>query len=247
MRRFAGACWFVFNKALALQKERYEQGQKKLGYAGLCKRLTEWRGGGETPWLKDAPVQPLQQTLKDLERAYKVQRLHTRIAHCRKDDLHKATTTISQNHAMVCIEDLQERNMSKSTAGTADAPGKNVQAKSGLNQAILDQGGFEFRRQLEYKRAWNGGMLVAVPPHNTSKTCPSCGHVSADNRKTQVQFLCMRCGHEDNADVVGAIHVLRAGQARLACGEDVSRAKPAKAQRAASVKQEPAEVSQAEA
>jgi len=39
MRRFAGSCRFVFNKALALQKERYEQGEKKLSYAGLCKEL----------------------------------------------------------------------------------------------------------------------------------------------------------------------------------------------------------------
>ncbi len=37
MRRFAGSCRFVFNKALALQKARDEQGEKKLGYAGLCK------------------------------------------------------------------------------------------------------------------------------------------------------------------------------------------------------------------
>ena len=34
MRRFAGSCRFVFNKALALQKARHEQGDKKLGYAG---------------------------------------------------------------------------------------------------------------------------------------------------------------------------------------------------------------------
>src|SRR5579864_4890204 len=70
MRRFAGSCRFVFNKALALQKQRYEQGEKKLGYAGLCKELTAWRNGTETPWLADAPTHPLQQTLKDLERAY---------------------------------------------------------------------------------------------------------------------------------------------------------------------------------
>ena len=31
MRRFAQACRFVFNKALALQKERYERGDKKPG------------------------------------------------------------------------------------------------------------------------------------------------------------------------------------------------------------------------
>ncbi len=70
MRRFAGSCRFVFNKALALQKERYELGENKLGYAGLCKLLTGWRNGTQTPWLKDAPTHPLQQTLKDLERAY---------------------------------------------------------------------------------------------------------------------------------------------------------------------------------
>ncbi len=362
MRRFAGSCRFVFNRALALQKERYEQGEKKLGYAGLCKLLTEWRNGPETPWLADAPVHPLQQTLKDLERAYanffakradfprfkkkgqsdsfrypdpkqikldqgnsriflpklgwlryrnsrkvlgevknvtvsqscgkwfvsiqtereiqapvpkatsavgidmgiarfatlsdgtfyaplnsfkrhedrlrkaqqamsrktkfsnnwkkakaRVQRIHFRIGNARRDYLHKATTTISKNHAMVCIEDLQVRNMSKSAAGTTEQPGKHVRAKSGLNKAILDQGWFEFRRQLDYKLAWAGGHLIVVPPQNTSRTCPACGHVSADNRQTQARFLCVECGFEENADLVGAINILRAGHARCAC------------------------------
>ncbi len=33
--------------------------------------LVEWKNATETQWLKDAPSQPLQQSLKDLERAYK--------------------------------------------------------------------------------------------------------------------------------------------------------------------------------
>ena len=70
MRRFAGSCRFVFNRALTMQKAIYEGGEAKLGYAGLCKTLTEWRNSAETAWLADAPVHPLQQTLKDLERAY---------------------------------------------------------------------------------------------------------------------------------------------------------------------------------
>jgi putative transposase len=71
MRRFAGSCRFVFNKGLASQKERYEHGEKKLGDAGLCKLLTEWPNSSATAWLADAPlVHPLQQPLKDLERAY---------------------------------------------------------------------------------------------------------------------------------------------------------------------------------
>ncbi len=378
MRRFAGSCRFVFNKALALQKERFEHGEKKLGYAGLCKLLTEWRNGSDTPWLSDAPVHPLQQTLKDLERAYtnffakradfprfkkkgqndsfrypdpkqikldqanarlflpklgwlrarfsrdvpgtvrnvtmsssggkwfvsiqtereveppipcatsavgidvgvarfatfsdgtflaplnsfkkhesrlcryqramsrkvkfsknwrkakaRVQRIHARIGNARRDYLHKATTAISQSHAMVAIEDLQVRNMSKSAAGSAEKPGRNVRAKSGLNKSILDQGWFEFRRQLDYKLAWNGGWLVAVSPHNTSRICPACGHVSADNRQTQAEFLCVECGYKNNADVVGAINVLARGHRVAACGEPV--------QSGHSVKQEPTE------
>lgn len=378
MRRFAGACRFVYNKALALQKENHEAGNKFIGYVNMAKHLTAWRNSLNTSWLKDAPCHALQHALKDLEKAYKnffakranfprfkrkgggdsfrypdpkqikldqansriflpklgwlryrnsrhvlgevrnvtvslvggkyfasiqtqreveqplptaqtaigidvgiarfatmsdgepivpldsfkkhqqrlaryqrrmsrkvkfsnnwkkakarVLKIHTGIANARKDFLHKNSTTISKNHALVCIEDLQVRNMSKSAAGTADAPGRNVRAKSGLNRAILDQGWFEFRRQLEYKLAWNGGMIIAVPPRNTSRTCPCCGHISAENRRTQAQFLCVECGFEENADVVGAINILRAGYAQLACGEPV--------QSGHSAKQEPTE------
>jgi len=362
MSRFSGSCRFVYNKALALQKEYYESQGKKHSYSALCKMLTQWRASTETLWLCDSPSQALQQSLKDLDRAYtnffakradfprfkkkgvcdsfrypdpkqikldeangriflpklgwmryrkscniqgvlrnvtvslragkwfvsiqtrrevekplpkttstigidmgvirfatfsdgnslaplnsfkrheialrkaqqslsrkkkfsgnwgktkrKVQRLHARIGNARLDYLHKATTIISKNHAMVCIEDLQVRNMSKSAAGTREAPGRNVRAKSGLNKAILDQGWFEFRRQLQYKLDWSGGILIAVPPQNTSRTCPACGHVSKNNRRTQAHFACVECGYENNADVVGAINILRAGHARLAC------------------------------
>ncbi|WP_201641770.1 RNA-guided endonuclease InsQ/TnpB family protein [Paraburkholderia metrosideri] len=166
----------------------------------------------------------------------RVQRIHARIGNARRDYLHKTTTTISQNHAMVCVEDLQVRNMSRSAAGSTERPGRNVRAKSGLNRAILDQGWCEFRRQLDYKLAWSGGFLIAVPPQNTSRTCPSCNHVSRNNRQTQSRFACMSCGYDNHADVVGAINVLERGQRLLACGETVQSGR--------SVKQEPAEATQ---
>jgi len=55
-----------------------------------------------------------------------VQLIHARIGNARRDYLHKATTTFSQNHAMVCIEDLQVRNMSKSASGTPETPAGRV-------------------------------------------------------------------------------------------------------------------------
>lgn len=155
----------------------------------------------------------------------RVQRIHVRIANARRDFLHKTSTTISKNHAMVVVEDLQVSNMSRSAAGTVENPGRNVRQKAGLDRSILDQGWAEFRRQVEYKMLWAGGLFLAVPPMNTSRTCPSCGHVSADSRRSQAVFRCVECGFEENADLVAAINILRAGRARLACqvNGDLSR------------------------
>ncbi|WKS97548.1 RNA-guided endonuclease InsQ/TnpB family protein [Gallibacterium anatis] len=143
----------------------------------------------------------------------KIAKLHHKIANCRKDFLHKISTQISKNHAMIYIEDLQVSNMSKSAKGTVEAHGKNVKQKSGLNRSILDQSWFEFRRQLDYKTQWRGGFLVAVPPQNSSRTCPCCGHISKENRQTQANFECVECGYTENADVVGALNVLGRGRA----------------------------------
>ena len=71
MRCFAGSCRFVYNKALAIQKENYEEGNKFINYVSMAKRLTGWRNATDTLWLKNAPYHPLQHALKDLEKAYK--------------------------------------------------------------------------------------------------------------------------------------------------------------------------------
>ncbi|WP_412504086.1 helix-turn-helix domain-containing protein, partial [Shewanella indica] len=57
---------FVYNKALALQKERHEQGEKKLSAFELNNLLPQWKAEPETKWLSDSPSQTLQQSLKDL-------------------------------------------------------------------------------------------------------------------------------------------------------------------------------------
>ena len=375
MRRFSGCCRFIWNKALALEKETYESEGKRLGYYKLANLLREWKKEDSTAFLAEAHSQILQQALKDLDRAYKnffakraafprfkkkgvhdafrypqgfkvdecnsrvflpkigcvkyrnsrniqgtpkqvtvslsadkwyvsiqtereiddpvhtstsaigidmgiarfatmsdgtyiepinsfkkhekklakiqrklskmqkfsnnwqkqklkLQRQHRKIANVRTDFLHKHTTAISKNHAMVVIEDLQVRNMSRSASGTLEQPGRNVQAKSGLNKSILDQGWFEFRRQLAYKLAWLGGTLLVVPPQYTSQTCSNCGCIDKGNRLSQAVFKCASCGFETNADFNAALNILAAGQAVSACGAGRAQA-PA-------MKQEPA-------
>ena len=147
----------------------------------------------------------------------KVNQAHRKIANCRYDYLHKLSTEISKTHAIVCVENLDIDNMTKSASGTVENPGKNVAQKSGLNKSILDQGWGMFINMLKYKQEWAGGEVVPVPAPYTSQTCPNCEHCSKQNRLTQEEFVCIICGYENNADHVGAINVERAGHARIVC------------------------------
>jgi putative transposase len=150
----------------------------------------------------------------------RIQNLHHHIANQRNDHLHKASCDISQNHAMVVMEDLKVKNMTASSKGTIEKPGRNVRQKAGLNKAILDQGWGEFQRQIGYKLDWQGGLLVLVNPAYTSHACSECGHVAKENRKTQVRFKCVKCGHVENADTNAAKNIKAAGLRRVSLWRD---------------------------
>ncbi len=160
----------------------------------------------------------------------RLQKIHRKIAHVRKDFQHKLSTKLSNSHAMIVVEALKISNMSRSASGTLDNPGKNVKAKSGLNKSILDQAWGEFKRQISYKLAWKGGIYLAVPAPYTSQTCSVCGEKDKASRQGQERYVCTSCGYEANADINAAKNILAAGHAVLACGEDAL---------ATSMKQEP--------
>jgi len=152
----------------------------------------------------------------------KIGKLHTHIANIRHDYLHKISTEISNSHAIVTVEDLKIKNMTKSAKGTKEKPGKKVKQKSGLNKAILDQGWGIFVSQIEYKQAWRGGMVLKANPKYSSQECPCCGHVSSENRKTQADFVCVECGYSNNADIVAAKNLEVRGHRMLACGSSIA-------------------------
>lgn len=122
---------------------------------------------------------------KQRRRLANLRRLERR---ARQDFLHKTSTAIARCYGTVVMEDLTVRNMVASAKGTADAPGRSVKAKSGLNRAILDQGWYQFKRLLSYKLAERGGQLVLVNPRFTSQRCTECGHTEAGNRESQAVF-----------------------------------------------------------
>ena len=158
----------------------------------------------------------------------KIQKLHHHIANIRHDYLHKITTAISKNHAMIACEDLKVANMSKSASGTLENKGRNVKAKSGLNKSILDQGWGMMIDMLEYKQHWQGGVLIKVNPRYTSQTCSQCQHITKENRQTQAKFECVKCGHKANADVNAAKNILAAGHAVLSVEGGCGKGRPLK-------------------
>ncbi|MEV0590422.1 RNA-guided endonuclease InsQ/TnpB family protein [Nonomuraea cavernae] len=151
--------------------------------------------------------------------ARRIESVHRKIARQRTDHAHKTALALVRSADVIVIEDLKVANMVKAPAPKPDPSHagaflpNGASAKAGLNKSILDAGWGVFLAILTHKAESAGRDVIAVNPRNTSRTCPApeCGHVSAENRKTQADFVCVACGHTANADVVGASNIKRAG------------------------------------
>ena len=123
-------------------------------------------------------------------------RLHARIAHVRKDALHKATSAIvartkpdEQRPRVIVLEDLNVSGMLKNRK---------------LSRAIADVGMYEFKRQILSKAAFAGVEVKLVSRWEpSSKTCSACGWVKANLTLSDRVFVCEDCGkvtdRDDNA------------------------------------------------
>ncbi len=140
----------------------------------------------------------------------RIAKLHNKIRCQRLDFLHKLANQVLF-YDFIVAEKLQLKNMTKSAKGTVDEPGKHVQQKSGLNRSMLDLGLGMFFDIIRYKSLWMGKEFVQVNPRNTSNTCEICGYSHRDNRKTQSEFLCLSCGHSENADFNASKIIKREG------------------------------------
>jgi IS605 OrfB family transposase len=70
----------------------------------------------------------------------------------------------------------------------------------------------QLRSFVAYKCEAAGVPLLLVEARNTSRTCPVCGHCAKENRRSQSEFLCVKCGFQAHADVVGATNVARGAE-----------------------------------
>jgi putative transposase len=132
----------------------------------------------------------------------------------------------NDHYDLYVFEDLRIPNMTRRPKARKDHQGRWVRngarAKAGLNRAILSSAWGQVVRYTEYK-AWRAGKLVIhVPPAYSSQTCAVCGHVSPDNRPRQAEFVCLRCGHADNADHNAAVVIALRGIQKLLSGDPLT-------------------------
>ena len=66
-----GCCRWVYNQTLAKRIKAYENGEKLTHINECIKQIAVWKKDEETCWLKDADSMALQQSLRDLDKAYK--------------------------------------------------------------------------------------------------------------------------------------------------------------------------------
>lgn len=117
-------------------------------------------------------------------------RVHTRIANCRADHLHKLTTGLVRECDSIVIEDLNVSGLLRNRR---------------LARHISDAGWSELRRQLRYKTSWTGTTLVVANRfYPSSKTCSRCGAVKTKLRLSDRLYQCEQCNLTLDRDVNAA-------------------------------------------
>jgi putative transposase len=137
-----------------------------------------------------------------------VARQYAKLANRRKDRAHKLAARLVAQHRLIAMEKLQIANMTASSRGTVEKPGKRVAQKAGLNREILDTAPGMLMGMIRYKavEACCELILIDTHKHKPSQTCPACGVVKK-KALSERRHACI-CGFEASRDEASALHVL---------------------------------------
>jgi putative transposase len=127
--------------------------------------------------------------------AARLARCHARIAHLRRDYLHKLTTDLAKNHGQIVMEALDVPAMTRGRR---------------LNRSIADASWGEFSSLLEYKCRWYGAKLIRADRYfPSSKICSACGLRKESLALDERTFSCEGCGTVIGRDLNAAINLAR--------------------------------------
>lgn len=133
-----------------------------------------------------------------IKKEKKLLRLNRRLTNIRHDHLHKTTSEIiKRKPSFICIEDLNISGMMKNKH---------------LSKVVQQQGFYEFRRQIEYKSAWNTiPVIIADRFFPSSKLCSCCGTIKKDLKLSDRIYKC-ECGNVIDRDYQAALNLKKYGE-----------------------------------
>ena len=127
----------------------------------------------------------------------KIAKLYEKIRNQRKDYLHKKTFELAEKYSIICIEDLNMKDMSKSLH---------------LGKSVHDNSWRTFTNLLMYKLEDRGKYLIKISKwYPSSKTCSSCGNIKEGLELSDRKYICYSCGHVMDRDENASINIRKKG------------------------------------
>ena len=139
-----------------------------------------------------------KKTSNIIKREKELLKVIKRLTNIRRNHLHQTTSEIvKRKPSFICIEDLNVSGMMKNKH---------------LSKAIQQQGFYEFRRQIEYKSAWNNiPVIIADRFFPSSRLCSCCGEVKKDLKLSDRIYKC-DCGNIIDRDFQASLNLKQYGE-----------------------------------
>ena len=139
-----------------------------------------------------------KKTSNIIKREKELLKVIKRLTNIRRNHLHQTTSEIvKRKPSFICIEDLNVSGMMKNKH---------------LSKAIQQQGFYEFRRQIEYKFAWNNiPVIIADRFFPSSKLCSCCGMIKKDLKLSDRIYQC-DCGNIIDRDYQASLNLKKYGE-----------------------------------
>lgn len=184
--------------AICSDEHKYQNVNKAQRTKKLEKRKRRLQRSISRKYEKNKKGESCCKTRNIIKSEKELLKLNHRLTNIRQNHLHQITSSIVKREpSFICIEDLNVSGMVKNKH---------------LSRAVQQQGFYEFRRQIEYKSAWNNiSVIIADRFFPSSKLCSCCGAIKKDLKLSGRIYRCA-CGNVIDRDYQAAVNLKRYGK-----------------------------------